>query len=477
MASLGPQKNGSKTKPQKRPAQTSSQDAGMHPPKKQRIDADAAKGNGKAKVAIAGTGARADGTKNAVKGKANERERVDGKQTSAKDAEKQGEKSVDGLIAAAPAIEKPVQMTGTNTKAAEAVPKATEISTETSQNKSIGGIPAKTIPPVERNPPKSAPSRDVGTSGPREPKQRPKNAKTSKPSNKDGAIINGKQLRIARRMPPVKPVTADGQNALGRPKSASGSNPTRAIEGRDVVFVTRKTNLGSYMRRCKTLLVEDGLNQITLHALCVAIPHAVMLLYALTDILPFPRQFIHHEIQTSSVECHDEMSLVAAELQKEDAVGADKGKGKSKALAIFEEDEAGFRSRTKSGIRITIRIGKGARVSPAEHENPTAQKTGGKKARPNKAQRVAKRAQEDGERDADMGEPVGIVDEEEGMNEEAVNGPKAGAPKHQGKALMTTKSPRKGIEKADGLPGGARKQKKLAAKQKPRTNAVAMDVD
>ena len=93
--------------------------------------------------------------------------------------------------------------------------------------------------------------------------------------------------------------------------------------------------------------ITDRLNQITLHALCVAIPHAVMLLYALTDILPFPRQFIHHEIQTSSVECHDEMSLVAAELQKEDAVGADKGKGKSKALAIFEEDEAGFRSRTK----------------------------------------------------------------------------------------------------------------------------------
>jgi hypothetical protein len=72
-----------------------------------------------------------------------------------------------------------------------------------------------------------------------------------------------------------------------------------------------------------------------------------MLLYALTDILPFPRQFIHHEIQTSSVECHDEMSLVAAELQKGGIAGMDKGKGKDKALAIFEEDEAGIRSRTK----------------------------------------------------------------------------------------------------------------------------------
>lgn len=96
----------------------------------------------------------------------------------------------------------------------------------------------------------------------------------------------------------------------------------------------------------------DRLNQITLHALCVAIPHAVMLLYALTDILPFPRQFIHHEIQTSSVECHDEMSLVAAELGKGHHVGADKGKGK--ALAIFEEDEAGIRSRTKVSIQSNL---------------------------------------------------------------------------------------------------------------------------
>lgn len=85
------------------------------------------------------------------------------------------------------------------------------------------------------------------------------------------------------------------------------------------------------------IYVRGRLNQITLHALCVAIPHAVMLLYALVDILPFPKQFIHHEIQTSSVECHDEMSFVATV----------EGKGKRKALAIFEEDEGGIRSRTK----------------------------------------------------------------------------------------------------------------------------------
>jgi hypothetical protein len=66
-----------------------------------------------------------------------------------------------------------------------------------------------------------------------------------------------------------------------------------------------------------------------------------MLLYALVDILPFPKQYIHHEFQTSSVECHDEMSFVAGL----------EGKGKGKALAIFEEDEAGIRSRTKVSRR------------------------------------------------------------------------------------------------------------------------------
>lgn len=85
-----------------------------------------------------------------------------------------------------------------------------------------------------------------------------------------------------------------------------------------------------------------------------------MLLYALTDILPFPRQFIHHEIQTSSVECHDEMSLVAAELGKGGLAGTDKGKGKDKVLAIFEEDEAGIRSRTKVSLKRFFARGYGA---------------------------------------------------------------------------------------------------------------------
>lgn len=97
------------------------------------------------------------------------------------------------------------------------------------------------------------------------------------------------------------------------------------------------------------------MNEITLHALCVAIPHAIMLLYALVDILPYPKQFIHHEIRTESVECMDEMVVVdPAAVGKGGNGKAGKGKGKAdergKAFSIFEEDEGGLRSRTKVSL-------------------------------------------------------------------------------------------------------------------------------
>lgn len=75
-----------------------------------------------------------------------------------------------------------------------------------------------------------------------------------------------------------------------------------------------------------------------------------------------------------------------------------------------------------------------------------------------------------------MGEPVETVEEEERMNEEPVELTKADAPKQPAKTAVT-KIPRKGAEESAGAPAGAKKQKKGGAKQKPRTSAVAMDVD
>lgn len=259
MALPGLPKNAPKTKPPKRPAQTSSQDAGMHPPKKQRIDEGTAKGKGTVKVASAGAGARAGG-KGAVQGKVDGKEKAIAKQTSAKGGEEKGEKGREGLIAAAPVVvEKTVAgQTTSTTNAVENAPKATETTSKATDDANTASVPAKMNPAAEQKTTRPVLPVNNNASDLSNPTQPLKTSKQSKPSKKNSANTDGKQLKIARRMPPVKPITADAQNALGRPKNASGSNATRGIEGRDVVFVTRKTSLGSYMRRCKTLLVEDG---------------------------------------------------------------------------------------------------------------------------------------------------------------------------------------------------------------------------
>jgi hypothetical protein len=285
MTPSAPNKTAPHAKPQKRPAQGSSQDAGMHPPKKQRLDAAAAKSKGTVKVANAGAGARATGGKAAGKGK--------GKETAGKVGEKPGEERTDGLIASAPAAveketapaaadrEKPpaakkpqptkgVDTAGEKTSASKTAqpPKTVDQPTETvdvapkskEADKTATDTTAssKAIPPVEQNATRPTTLHTDNASGPSKPKQPTNPSKKTKPASKENTNVNGKQPKVVRRMPPVKPLTADAQNALGRPKKASGSNPTRGIEGRDVVFVTKKTSLGSYMRRCKTLLVEDG---------------------------------------------------------------------------------------------------------------------------------------------------------------------------------------------------------------------------
>lgn len=75
---------------------------------------------------------------------------------------------------------------------------------------------------------------------------------------------------------------------------------------------------------------DDRHSQLTMHAMGAAIPHAMQLLFALLDILPFPRQHMYHEIRTTSVQCVDEVG------QPED----DEGDG-------IEEDEVERRTRIK----------------------------------------------------------------------------------------------------------------------------------
>lgn len=122
----------------------------------------------------------------------------------------------------------------------------------------------------------------------------------------------------------------------------------------------------------------------------------------------------------------------------------------------------------QSGIRIIIRIGKGARVTQAEHENPTGPSKSGK-ARPNKVQRVARREGHDGEGDDGMGQ---VVEEEERMNENAAAGETT---KQVGKDVLVETSKKQG--KTGNQMASGKKPKSGGGKGKPRTSAVAMDVD
>lgn len=62
--------------------------------------------------------------------------------------------------------------------------------------------------------------------------------------------------------------------------------------------------------------------RIRLHALAAAIPHAMLLLHALLDILPYPQgeKGMWYEIRTGSTECIDEIRPPASRKGKEKEV-------------------------------------------------------------------------------------------------------------------------------------------------------------
>ncbi|KAJ9104659.1 hypothetical protein QFC21_002157 [Naganishia friedmannii] len=502
------------TAAKKRPAQ---QDTSMHPSKKQRLDVPSKTGakGGAAATSLNNAGARKPGGAEvavAVAGNGAGARKTGG---AAAGGGGGGKKGKEGLIPTAPSGDKQVAVgsmekvgeasigkvvEGASTEKMAVLTEKTKTNSE-ADDRAMNTVANDAAPPQEIKdnqavPPKPAATMAVVTA-PTTTKSKSKAQFKSNPTKntETNTISTPKKLITSRRMPPPKPLPTttsfttinDGQSLLGRPKGASGSGPTRDVTGRNVVFVTRKTGLGSYMRRCKALLVDEGMNEITLHALCVAIPHAVMLLYALVDILPYPRQFVHHEIRTESVDCVDEMVGV------EPVVGGKaKGKGKGKAeegkvFSIFEEDEGGLRSRTKSGIRITIRIGKGARVSAAEHAAPSTSATTGdggekkRKARPNNAQRVAKRSAGESDLVEQTGGKGNLLqkrtrqEEEESMNE--VGGPALppaaapAAPKNVAADTGETKSVAAGKKQTRGSSKRKTKAGKVAG------GASAMDVD
>lgn len=138
------------------------------------------------------------------------------------------------------------------------------------------------------------------------------------------------------------------------PTSVSATGPRSAhTEGKNHICITRRTELGAYLRRCKDVFLKDGCALIiypafpmfltmldrykTLHlsAMGAAIPHLMQLALSLPAILPFPQDEIRTEILTGTVEVQDE-------LVPED-----------------EDEDISYRTRGKSSVSIIIKIGDG----------------------------------------------------------------------------------------------------------------------
>ncbi|EMD34380.1 hypothetical protein CERSUDRAFT_97640 [Gelatoporia subvermispora B] len=132
------------------------------------------------------------------------------------------------------------------------------------------------------------------------------------------------------------------------PASVSATGPRSAhSEGKNYICITRKTNLGAYLRRCKDVVMKDGYKTLHLSALGAAIPHLVRLAVSIPATLPFGADELRTEYFTGTVHVQDE-------LVPED-----------------EDEDIEYRSRGKSSLLVVITIGDGV-----DETRPTRAKRG-----------------------------------------------------------------------------------------------------
>ncbi|KAI9059717.1 hypothetical protein FKP32DRAFT_1579193 [Trametes sanguinea] len=126
------------------------------------------------------------------------------------------------------------------------------------------------------------------------------------------------------------------------PTSVSATGPRSAhTEGKNYICVTRRTELGAYLRRCKDVFLKDGYKTLHLSAMGAAIPHLMQLALSLPPILPYPQDEIHTEVTTGTVEVQDEL------------------------IPDDEDEDVSYRTRGKSTVSVVIRVGDGVDERPA----------------------------------------------------------------------------------------------------------------
>lgn len=164
-----------------------------------------------------------------------------------------------------------------------------------------------------------------------------------KPALDDSLKKNGKQSNRAKKrnrpiVIPLKPKPKIVKLAPKRPyptvpTSSNATGPrSKRKEGNNKICVTRRTDLGAYLKRCKHVFVKEGFKELYLAAMGAAIPHAVMLATSLPSILPYDPREIKTSVTTGSVSVMDEL------------------------VPVDEDDEGGTQTRTKASIEIIIRI-------------------------------------------------------------------------------------------------------------------------
>ncbi|KAL5529128.1 hypothetical protein ACEPAG_5102 [Sanghuangporus baumii] len=117
------------------------------------------------------------------------------------------------------------------------------------------------------------------------------------------------------------------------PTSVSATGPRSAHkEGKNRICITRKMDLGAYLRRCKDVVLQDGYKTLYLHAMGAAIPHLARLAVSLPSILPYDSSEIQTEVRTGTVEVQDEI------------------------IPDDEDEDVSLRTRGKSTMSVTIKI-------------------------------------------------------------------------------------------------------------------------
>ncbi|KAF8191508.1 hypothetical protein K438DRAFT_1533774, partial [Mycena galopus ATCC 62051] len=122
------------------------------------------------------------------------------------------------------------------------------------------------------------------------------------------------------------------------PTSVSATGPRSAhTEGKNLICITRKTPLATYLRRCKNVIINDGYKTLHLSAMGAAIPHLLQLVVGLPPVLPFGADEIHTTVTTGTMEVQDE---IVPDDEDEDITY--KTRGKSTLLVVFKIGDGEF---------------------------------------------------------------------------------------------------------------------------------------